>query len=234
MSSGSPKPGAAVRKASPVPGAKVRAPRRSQARGMVRREALIEAARQLLAETEINQINLSAIAERAGIPVGSAYHFYSEPAQIYKELAHLITIEMIGGAQAPLKVETWQEIVGAFIEEGARFFNANPAARQLMLGGGTPPEIKHAACREDNLFGDHLRAQIAASFEMPALDDPEGLFFRAIQIADTMFCLSTYDHDIVTEPGLREAKVATIAYLETYLPRIMPRKRGQCDDLSKS
>jgi AcrR family transcriptional regulator len=46
-------------------------------RGRERREKLVQAAYDLLSERPIEEISFREIAERAEIPEGSAYHFYS-------------------------------------------------------------------------------------------------------------------------------------------------------------
>lgn len=185
----------------------------------------MDAARELLSEVEIDQISLPAIAERAGIPSSSAYHFYPETTQLYKELATAIACEMIDSGEELSAGEDWQQIVSHFLRASSSFFNRDAAARQLMLGPKTAPEIKHAACREDYRFGEYLLAQVGRQFELPPLDNGRVIFFKAVQVADLMFSLSVFDHGRVTEEALGEAEAATIAYLGLYLPRIL-RKRS--------
>ena len=65
------------------------APKRSpgtQARGRERREKMLRAATELLSEKELSEISFNDVAALAGIPKGSAYHFYANVMELYAEL----------------------------------------------------------------------------------------------------------------------------------------------------
>lgn len=197
--------------------------RHTQARGRMRRQALLEAARALLQERDMDQITLSAVAERAAIPSSSTYHFYSDMRDLYKDLAREIAHEIIAVTKDAPAVGKWEDVVRFFVLGSSDFFNRDSAARQLMLGPKTPPEIKHAACREDYRFGEALLAMVASQFILPPLADGRVTFFKAIQITDIMFSLSVLEHDRIRDECLEEAVVASIGYLGLYLPRLLPR-----------
>lgn len=195
----------------------------TQARGRARRRALLQAARELLFERDLEQINLPAVAERAGIPASSTYHFYGDMKELYKDLSREIAAEMIAAPVECQRPKSWADLVRVYASAGAEFYNRDMAARQLMLGPKTPPDIKRAGCAREAGFGDSLMAFIAQYFTLPQLPRPSEIFFRAIQIADAMFMISVEDHDQVTEQYVEEAGNAMIAYLGLYLPRLLPR-----------
>lgn len=199
--------------------------RYTQARGRARREALIQAARDLLQDREIDDITLPMVSEAANIPTSSAYHFFPDLRELYKELARIVSDEMLCGEPRIAADASWQEIIAIFVEGSADYFNADAAARQLMLGPRTTPEIRQAGCHDDYRFGAQLHKALDERFLLPAMDEPVALFFRAIIIADAFFALSVLENAAVTRYMAKEAARAAISYLANYLPPIMQHKR---------
>jgi len=200
--------------------------RPTQARGRARRLALLNAAREMLASQPLNQIGMPAIAERAGIPASSAYHLFADSADLWRELARSIATAQAAEDLDLPRVDDWQTLVRLSLDHHQTAFNADPAARQLMLGPHTPPEIKHAACKEDYRFGTALWMAVRRQFVLPELADSREIFFKALLIADVFFSLSVADHDRVSDAALEEAKLATIAYLSLYLPTQLARSES--------
>lgn len=198
----------------------------TQARGRARREALLQAARDFLQQRDIDDITLPMVSDAAGIPPSSTYHFYSDLRELYKELARLIANEML---QIQLTIPPdagWQAIIGSSLTSSADFFNADAAARQLMLGPRTSPDIRQAGCHDDYRFGAQLHAVLDERFHLPELAEPVLLFFRAIVIADAFFALSVLENGTVTRHMTEEAGRAATGYLGNYLPAILQPKRG--------
>ncbi|HWL47123.1 MAG TPA: TetR/AcrR family transcriptional regulator [Sphingomonadaceae bacterium] len=195
----------------------------TQARGRARRAELLEAGRTLLASHTLDQIGMIAIAEAAGIPASSAYHFFPEVGDLWKELVRTIALAKVEDEPQAPEADEWETLVEGALDYYQHVFNADRAARQLMLGPRTPPDIKHAGCKEDFRFGAALWMAIRSQFVLPELADSRELFFKALLVADVFFSLSVADHDRVTDSALREAKLAVIAYLRAYLPKRLAR-----------
>ena len=113
-----------------------------RARGIARREQLLNSARALLQEREMDDISLGDVAEHAGVPKGSAYHFYADIRDLYVSLLADIQKELQQGLGSPIKhrVNTWQDVVEILIDRGVKLYRGNRAARQLQIGPKTPPE----------------------------------------------------------------------------------------------
>lgn len=193
-------------------------PRQTQARGRERRAALLAAARLLLSDKPLDSLSLGSIADQAGIPVSSAYHLFPDLPSLFKDLSRDLAIEMAAETSQLPQAPGWEALVRLYLDRCRDAFNADGALRQLMLGSKTPPEIKHAACREDHRFGRALLAVANRQFDLPGADRLEDKFFKAILIADVMFSLSVADHGSVTRPALEEAQAASVAYLRLFLP----------------
>lgn len=204
---------------------KTRPPARkaTQARGRARRAELVDAARTMLATQNLHQVGMIAVAEAAGIPASSAYHFFPEISDLWKEVARTIATAQTALDQQIPRTEEWEAVIERSLESHQRAFNADRAARQLMLGAHTAPEIKHAGCKENFRFGTALWQAMRKQFLLPGLADSRELFFKALLIADVFFSLSVAEQDRVSDEALAEAKLATIAYLRAYLPTRLAR-----------
>jgi len=198
------------------------------ARGIERRKVLLESARTLLAERDLDEISLGDVAARAGVPKGSAYHFYGDIQELYAALLVRLQEELIAVLSQPLKgrFEHWQEVVTSLTKRGAAFYMSNPAARQLQIGPKTPSALKLHDRRSDIAIARLYEEHIASLFELPPIPNRSRLFFRAIEIADLMFCLSVLEHGSVTPEMCREADRAASAYLATQLPAELPDRRA--------
>lgn len=192
--------------------------RTTQARGRARRAELLAAARAALADDSLDQISMAAIAERAGIPLSSAYHFFGDVSELWKELARTIAAQQASEDLDLPRFSRWEDLIRASLIHHRGAFNADPAARKLMLGPHTPPDIKNAGCKEDFRFGTALWTAVRSQFVLPELADSRELFFKALLIADVFYSLSVAEHDFVTEEAQDEAILAMTSYLRVYLP----------------
>lgn len=195
--------------------------RYTQARGRARREALLLTARTLLQERDIDEISLPMVSERAGIPASSTYHFFPDIRMLYKDLARSLAEEMTGIALPVTTYQRWQDCVATFMKASATYFNADAAARQLLLGPKTVPDIKRAACHDDMRFGAVLFHLLESVYHLPQMQHPVLTCFYAIQIADTFFSLSVLDNGKINDRMLDEAVVGATSYLANYLPPIL-------------
>lgn len=196
-------------------------------RGIERRHKLLAAARELLETRELDAISLGDVAAHADVPKGSAYHFYADIKDVYSALLSQIEEEMLLEHRKPIQgpVHTWQDIIRRMIQLGARYFEKDAAARQLLIGPKTPPELKMQDRRSDLALARVFEDQVASWFELPQIEQRSVIFFRALEIVDLMFCLSMIEHKRITPEMNEEAMRAAIAYLESYFPRKLPKRR---------
>jgi AcrR family transcriptional regulator len=195
-------------------------------RGIARRDKLLESARELLRTREMDEISLGDVAKHAKVPKGSAYHFYSNIVDVYASLVALHDKDLQAIMSAPIRkpVKNWSEIMEILLDRAAVFYFKNPSARQLLVGPKTLPELKMRDRQNDVVIGKVFEDHVAALFVLPPLPHRSDIFFRAVEIADLMFCLSMLGHREITEEMTSEAKRAAIAYLASYMPATLPRK----------
>ncbi len=216
-----PPPATAAR--SPFLATRRKAPR---ARGLARREQLLDAAWSLLAERDLGAVSLVDVAARAGVPVGSAYHYYDDVREVYEALAARVAAQLLERHAAPLRrrPRRWAQVIEELIDRGVAYFNAHPAAARLLIGPQTPPQLKFRDRERDRVLAQVFEAQVDARFELPRLAARSALFFRALEIADLMLSLSIVDAGVITPAMTAEAKRACIAYLGSYFPATLPRR----------
>jgi len=204
-------------------------------RGIARRKVLLESARALLEERELDEISLGDVAARAGVPKGSAYHFYDDIRDLYAALLAETEEELLAAQRLPIKepIRRWPDVVRVLIRRGVAFYDGNRASRQLQIGPNTPPELKLRDRRSDVILGAIYQEQLETFFELPPIPNLPQIFFRAVEIADLMFCLSVLETNAITREMSDEAARAAIAYLGTYLPEKLPRKRRGPDAREK-
>ena len=196
-------------------------------RGIARRDKLLQAAETLLESREMDEISLGDVALQAKVPKGSAYHFYLNIVDVYASLVARYDKELQAMMTAPLRgpVGAWPEVVEILLDRAAEFYLRKPSARQLLVGPKTLPELKMRDRQNDVLIGRIFEDQVASFFALPAVPNRSEVFFRSVEIADLMFCLSMLRHGVITQEMTQEAKRGSVAYLGSYFPAKLPRKK---------
>ena len=199
----------------------------TQVRGRARRELLIQATKDLLDEQLLDSISLADIAERAGIPTGSAYHFFPSVNSAFAALAEQFAEELDNAISAPYKVAVgadWSDILNQAIDRACAIYQDSPAYQQLIIGGKAPPEIKLTDRVNDEVLGRLLINAISQHFVLPDFPRATEIFFYSVEIIDLLFMLSVLREDRISEAMIVEAKRAAYAYLRIYLPTELPRR----------
>jgi AcrR family transcriptional regulator len=196
-------------------------------RGIARRRLLLESARALLETRELDEISLGDVAAHAGVPKGSAYHFYEDIKDLYTALLAVTEEELLTAQRLPItdRITSWPDVVRILIGRGVQHYANNPASRQLQIGPKTPPDLKLRDRRSDERLGGIYQEQLQAFFELPEIPNRSRVFFHAVEIADLMFGLSVLENGEITPEMSEEATRAAVAYLRLYLPEKLPRRR---------
>jgi len=197
-----------------------KAPSATRKRGRERRKLLLKAAYELLCVRPVEDVSFRDIADKAGVPEGSAYHFFANRFDVFSALAEELSDQFIEAHRRkvpPSRRRTWQALAEYLVDVGAKVYAKNPPARQLLIGGKTPPEVKQADRINDRTVGNVMHEVFAEHFELPESDEMRNAFYYFIEITDLIFTLSVIEHGKITPAMLAEAKRAGIGYLGTYL-----------------
>jgi AcrR family transcriptional regulator len=194
--------------------------------GIARRQLLLKSARKMLRTTPLADLSLGEVAKRANVPKGSAYFFYDDINALCASLVVLLDEELQAILREPLteKVNSWQEIVVLLLKRGSEFLQNDTAACQLLIGKDAAPALKLIDRANDVVLGRILEEQVTCKFQLPAIPDRPKLFFRAVGLADLMFCLSMIEYGKITKEYADEGCRAAVAYLGTYFAESLPKR----------
>jgi AcrR family transcriptional regulator len=134
--------------------------RPQQERGQQRVDLILDTAAELVAEEGYEALTTNAIAERAGISIGSLYRYFPDKSAILYGLAirhmehmqatydHVFTEDL---ARLDLA-----EIIDRIIDPFVALHAANPEFKQMLLGSDVSPEIAAASEEMDEAIGERL------------------------------------------------------------------------------
>jgi AcrR family transcriptional regulator len=198
-----------------------------QARGEVRRRMLLDAARELLFEVPVEELTFGQIATKAGVPEGSAYHFYANKYDVLSSLAKELNVQFLEAYQEPieeLQVHTWNDLADLITDRSAEIYAVDLAAVQIFLGGKTPPEVGMVDRTNVRALSTVLLELFDRFFVLPEVPNIHNVFFYYVQLTDLMLSLSVIENGEITPDMLEESKRAGKAYLGTYLPPVLSRR----------
>lgn len=201
----------------PTPRTLARQPR--QQRAQDRFERILVAARELLREQGLAGFSIPELAERLEYPRATVYKFFPTPYAVLNELLkrdlHALEEQLYRRVRR-LVGKPWQDTVRAYVGAAARFYDANPVARLLILGGPATSEGHRALEMTIQHLGGLARGlMVAAGAKLPPRIDIAAL---AIEIGTAAFRLSYFLHGEITREYRAEAADAMIAYLARYAP----------------
>jgi len=180
-----------------------KAPSATRKRGRERRKLLLKATYDLLCVRPVEDISFRDIADEAGVPEGSAYHFFANRFDVFSALAEELSDQFIEAHRRkppPSRRKSWQALAEHLVDVGAKNKKKNPPDRL-----------------NDRAVGNVMYEVFAEHFELPETDEMRKAFFYFIEITDLIFTLSVIEHGEITAAMLAEAKRAGTGYLGTYL-----------------
>jgi AcrR family transcriptional regulator len=191
-----------------------------QQRAKDRFERVVDGARELLLESGLSGFSIPELATRLGYSRATIYNFFPTPYTIFNELTRRYLTELeqalYRGAQGLLQV-SWQEGAKGMAAFASQFYNANPVARLLILGG----PITDESYRAQELMIQRLGQLVQQVFtqrgiKLPAA--PPDVSLLAVEIGTTCYRVSFFLHGEITPEYQEEAGKAMIAYLSRYAP----------------
>ena len=208
-----------ARRSSARASGRPRAPARE--RGIQRFAQLLDATDALLTEHHADEVGLYQIAERAGVPPASVYHFFPT-----KEAAFLaLTRRYLDGFEQiflePVEAEafgSWLTLMDRDRRRSAEYFNAHPPAMKLLLGRYGGQDTRRADLEFNKQAGAGLYSRLRAAFVMPKVRFAAEKFRITLEIQDAIWAISYAEHDKITEEYQQEASRAARAYLRLYFP----------------
>ena len=203
-------------------------PRRkpSQERSRDRVERILDATAELLVDTPIDKITTAAIAETAGVPIGSVYQYFPNKLAVLAELARRV-MEQVDVKTASLITEDfgvlpWDQAIDRAIDATMEGYAGQPGYLQLLLSIRPTPEFR-AITDESN---ERVAAMLAFHPALQAVIPPDRIQLvtrAAIQALNALqdWALSEDDPDL-TIRIIAEMKTLLKGYLAVYMDDSSP------------
>lgn len=195
--------------------------RKLRASSQARIYAIHGAARTLLAEGGVAELSIYTVAERAGIPPSSVYHFFPSVPVLLQSLAGQVHANFREALVAPLDHSTltnWHDLAAQLEKRMVAIYAADPAARQLILAQHGLSEVTQADLQHDLELGRLLHTIFDRHFHLPVLPAELDVFALAIELADRAYASSVQVHGQITPRWQEEGLRVIVAYLSLYLP----------------
>lgn len=190
-----------------------------QRRSQERVERIVDAAAELVADRGVAAASTRAVAERAGVSVGSLYRFFADADDVLRavaarhvdRLAPPLAAAAAGGAH-----RTWREALGAILDALVGYAAAEPAFRALWLGDRLPADLLDPARPTAAVVAERLRRAVEPL--APGRADP--LAWRVlVEAAEPVLRLAFRDDPAGRPEVVAELRRLADAYLAPALDR---------------
>lgn len=190
----------------------------------MRYKALVDATETLLQTENPDEVGLYRIAEQAGVPPASVYHFFPTKEAAFTALANKMGDQLMEAHRLPIPardLQTWQNM---FLTDAGRardFYNSHPAALKIFYGGYGGVD----AHRVDEALSRRLAGAVYRRmdyiYHMPFIREPARKFSCRLAILDAIWAISVQHHGYITDEYFDEAVFACIAYSRQILPEVI-------------
>lgn len=183
--------------------------------GKRRFETVLDEADRLLAETGLGGFSIPVLAERLGFTRTSIYKFFPTPYAVLNELTKRYLDRLVdrliaqSGKTAGL---SWAEMLDEMVRTAARFHNANPVARILILGGAVTDESFRATEYTVQKLGELTTLLLKQrGVRLPTGHPDVGAI--AVEVGTAVMRVSHFHFGRITPEYTEEAARAMRAYL---------------------
>jgi len=205
-----------------------RRPRQERSRERV--ERILDATAALLGDDmPPDQITTAAIAEEAGVPIGSVYQYFPNKLAVLAELARRV-MEQVDHKTASLIAEDfgvlrWDQAIDRAIDATMQGYAEQPGYLQLLLSIRPTPEFRSITDESNERMAAVLARHPALRAVIPA-DRIELVTRSAIQAANSLqdWALSEDDPELANRI-IREMKTLLKGYLSIYMDKSSPYRR---------
>lgn len=183
---------------------------------------LIAAADAILASDGYDALTVRAIAEKAGVPVGTFYQFFPDKQAIIDVIARrymdqfaLVMEELVVQA---LEVP-WFDLIDTVLDAFIEMYRANPGYLAIWLGRHLSPELLEADEHNNELLAEGLRQILVVQAGIDDSDELARIARVAVFVGDALLQLA-----FRTTPGgdagiIAEAKRIARLYLDDIVAR---------------
>ena len=189
-----------------------------QRRSVERLTRILDACADLLDEVGYDALSTRAVAERAGVPIGSVYRFFGNKRQMVDALAQRNleryserVTERLRGARPG----DWRTAMDAVLDEYLAMKRTAPGFSLVDFGNQIPVGARHA--EPNHRVADRLTELLAGHLGREPDDDLRRVFLIAVEAADTLVHLAFR----VDPEGDAKVIDETRELLRAYLARVL-------------
>ena len=186
-----------------------------QERGRVRFDAILSAARELLAKGGLEGFTIEDVAARAEIPVGSVYQFFPNKFAIVAELDSRDTEALIDDLMASssrLVGDDWQAETNDLIDLVAAHWVDDPTRRAVWLAMRSTAATRSLAAEHSRALVNTLLPMIQGLTEDQTLEEQVTISEVVVEMSQSLLHFSVSDGE-PNPATVRELKRMLRAYL---------------------
>jgi AcrR family transcriptional regulator len=203
-----------------------KAPKRAGARA--RLDAILDAAEALAATRGIEGLSLPLLAQAAGVPASSLYHFFPSTEAVLVALVRRyngLMDQALEAAIEDLPTDTWQAMARRLSSRARAFHDAHPVYARLILRTAAFDALRDADDEHIRQLARRFLDLLRTHFHVPDAPDLVTPLSVAMAISDRIWALLPDDDGNISDKAFEESQIAMIAYLANYLPpRMAPRR----------
>ncbi|MER6347469.1 TetR family transcriptional regulator [Streptomyces sp. NPDC001595] len=162
-----------------------------QRRSAERLTRILDACADLLDEAGYDALSTRAVAERAGVPIGSVYRFFGNKRQMADALAQRNLeryAERIAGRLGGARPGDWRAAMDAVIDEYLAMKRTAPGFSLVDFGNQIPVGARQA--EPNHRVADRLTELLAGHLDRTPDSDLRRMFLIAVETADTLVQLA--------------------------------------------
>lgn len=201
------------------------APRQpARGRGLLRYTALVDTTETLLQTENPDEVGLYRIAEQAGVPPASVYHFFPTKEAAFTALANRMADRLMEVHRVPIRARdllTWQDMFRVDAGRARDFYNSHPAALKIFYGGYGGVDARRVDESVARRLSGAVYRRMDHIYHMPFIRDPARKFSCRLAILDAIWAVSVQLHGHITQDYHEEAITACIAYSRHIFPEVM-------------
>lgn len=202
-----------------TPNPRRRIPKQARARERVAR--ILDATRGELQERPVAEITIEAIADRAGVPVGSVYQYFSSKSALLAAVAETVMDEADSETARQLaecRGLPWREGVDRIVRTTLGVLRDSPDYRTLLRTIRFTGEFAEVTAASNERVADFM--SIHPAFGRAGLSRARALEIcrTAVTAVNALHDRALADEDIDFEALVEEIQRLVKGYLGTYLP----------------
>lgn len=205
----------------------------TRADGIATYEKLLNEIDSIFGNGDRASLSLKDVAESAGVPVASAYHFFPSPeaalAALTERYIELAAIELMSNHAADTSLN-WQGVVNDIFCRARDFYQKYPSAQKLRLRSHNSESARYLLLESNWALAEVISLELDRLFDVPNQVSLIEDLALAITLADALWALSVTIHGTVTDRYALEAERAVTAFLLPILGSRLPLKAQLGDE----